>query len=325
MNEAENLDRLMGSLVELGFYRPDLHSYLESSEVANTIPYRQQDRIGDDLMDYQLTIKRRQETGELYPESYQATLLKTHPVPHRRFGQIDTLDLEKRIKGVDWDKYVRDTSANEKEIASISEDIFELGVSRNSDARDIARRLQMRYWLHTPIEQYLTFGKYVGDYEKTHQFTLNNDFSDISAREAYNLLSGRGVLKFYQKENEPGNLYTHWKVIDEGQLKTLLDYDFMKMLKQLPLAEMQIDRTGPQLIYDLIRGERPAVTLLKDNRQVPAFVEADPREQSLNLYSRDLQKLDLNEFLPKESRQIKQPPKITGPKRKLGKNKGWSL
>lgn len=34
------------------------------------------------------------------------------------------------MKEVDWNKYVRDTSANEKEIARISEDIFELGVSK---------------------------------------------------------------------------------------------------------------------------------------------------------------------------------------------------
>lgn len=175
----------------------------------------------------------------------------------------------------------------------------------------------------------MTFGKYVGDYEKTHQFALNNDFSDISAREAYNLLSGRGVLKFYQKADELANLYTHWKVIDEGQLQTLPDYDFMRLLKQLPITEMQQDRTGPQLIYDQIRGERPAVNLLKDNRQVPAFIEANPRVQSLTLYSRDLQKLDLNGFLPKESHREKvknkQPPKITGPRQKQGKNKGRSI
>lgn len=78
----------MGSLVELGFHRPDLYSYLESFEGADVIPYRQQERIGDDLMNYQLTIKRREQTRELYPESYQETLLKTHPVPHRRLGKL---------------------------------------------------------------------------------------------------------------------------------------------------------------------------------------------------------------------------------------------
>jgi hypothetical protein len=329
MNEAENLDRLMGSLLELGFHRPNLYSYLESFEGADVIPYRQQERIGDDLMNYQLTIKRREETGLLYPESYQATLLKTHPMAHGKFGEIDTSKLEKRLKETDWNNYAQQVVASDKHVCKIFDDVFELSLNGDKQAKDIARRLKLRYWLNSPVEKHLQVANYAPDYEKTLQFDLNGDFSDISAREAYNLLLGRGVLKFHQTETETGNLYTHWKVIDDGRLKTLPDYDFMKTLKSLPIVEMQQNRTGSQLIYDLIRGERPAVTLLKDNRQIPGFIEANPRDQTLSLYSQSLEKLALNDFLPKESHQVKiqnqRPPKLTKPRRKPGKNKGRSI
>ncbi|WP_214072584.1 hypothetical protein [Mucilaginibacter sp. dw_454] len=315
----------MASLVELGFHRPDLYSYLESFGDTDIILLRQQERIGDDLMNYQLTIKRREETGELFPESYQAMLLKTHPIPHGKFGEIDTSELEKRMKGTDWQNYVQQVMAGDSKVSKIFDDVFELSLNHSHQAKDIARRLKLRYWLNTPIEKHLQVTTYAPDYEKTRHFDLKGDFSDISAREAYNLLSGRGVLKFYQKENEPTNLYTHWKAIDNGKLIKLPDYDFMKLLKQLPITEMQLDRTGPQLIYDLIRGERSPVSLLKDNLLVSAFIEANPREQSLALYNSKLEKIELNEFLPNQPRQVKLLPKITGPRRKPGKNKGRSI
>lgn len=54
--------------------------------------------------------------------------------------------------------------------------------------------------------------------DKSHEFPIRYDFSDVHIREAYNLLSGRGVKKFY-----PGQVADtfqgKWVVLGEANCK----------------------------------------------------------------------------------------------------------
>lgn len=329
--KEHNLEQLVSQLSQLGFHKTGMYDYLEGCWGMDVIPHYQRERIGDDEMSYQLRIKKDDTTGSYHPEGYQAVLLKTHPVPHGTFGGIDTLQLEQHLKGVNWNAYSKKALEDPK-ILGIVTDVIDLAAWQHSrDAKDISARLQLRYWLHTPVEQEFNIAQHIHAYEKRAYFPLNNGLSDIHAREAYNLLSDRAVLKFYQLKDDPNTFFSHWKAFTNGELKTYPAYDLMKVLKSLSIEEINHDRTGPQLIYDLVRGERVRAVLNKDDVALRSvYLEAEPRRQTMNLYDSNLQPLNIREHLPatgKDIDEFKKPttPKITPPKRKPGKNKGRSI
>lgn len=163
---------------------------------------------------------------------------------------------------------------------------------------------------------------------KSHEFPIRYDFSDVHIREAYNLLSGRGVKKFYRTD-DPNTFQGEWTVINNGKLETLPNYDFMAILRELPIKELQLDLTGPKLIYELIIGDRAPILLLQDNVPVPAYLEANPRAGSVNIYNASGTMLDLTTLREKG---IIQKAKMAVPdrkprifKRKPGRNNGRKM
>jgi hypothetical protein len=329
MTKEENIEQLVSQLSDMGFHKPNMYSYLEDCWGMDVISHYQRERIGDDEMSYQVAIKRDGVSGFYYPEGYEAILLRTHPVHHGRFNDIDTQKLEQQLKEVNWNEYMPKNTRQDDKVFRVILEVVDLAVWQNKEAQDISRRLQLRYWLHTPVEQDLNVAQYISDYQKSYYFPLNNGFADIHAREAYNLLSGRGVLKFYQQENEPDNLCTHWKVIRGGKLATLSDFDFIKALRELPIEEINNDRTGPQLIYNLIRGERCTIHLNKDREKETGYIEVDPEKRSFKLYNANMTELNVDYYhlndVQKQQYVKNNPAKITPAKKSKGKNKGRSL
>jgi hypothetical protein len=161
---------------------------------------------------------------------------------------------------------------------------------------------------------------------KSHEFPIRYDFSDFHIREAYNLLSGRGVKKFY-----PGQVADtfqgKWIVLGNGELETLPNYDFMAILKGLPIKELELDITGPKLIYELIIGDRAPILMLIDNVPTPAYLEANPRAVTVNIYDGKGTPIDLSVLREKNIRQeIRKPAqKNRSIKRKSLRNKGRQL
>jgi len=291
MKEEDNLERLVDTLIELGFPKTNMREYIEGCEGLNEIPYFHRRRFGDDEMSYQLTIKKDNASGLYYPQGYEATLLQTHPVRHGSFGAIDTYELEQQMKKITWNKTLQEV-AYDPDAVKIYEDMNEL-LAGNAQAKDIAHRLQLRYWIHTPIEQHLDIYKHISDYQKHGYFPLNNGLADINTREAYHLLSGRAVLKFYQKADGPQRFYTNWNLYDKDKLITLPNYNLVLLLKNAGVKEATQDASGVQLIYDLIRGERPLVHIKKDNSEITVYIEADPRLKSLAVYDKDLNRIEI--------------------------------
>lgn len=285
MMQSEDWDKLTERLSETGFTKPGMRDYLEGCDGMETIPYYQRTRYGDDEMAWQVWITRKADTGLYEPDGYNAVLIRTHPVPHDVFGSIDTGELEERMKRIDWNKFdIREKNIEElAQTSDIVDDVLQLAGSKSSKARDVAQRLQLRYWLHTPIEQRINIVKNIYRYEKRASFDLHGDIGDIHAKEAYNLLSGRGVLKFHREQDRPDIFSGVWKQFHNNILQTYPAYDLMLLLRSLPIHELQNDSQGPQLIYDLIQGERVPIHLGRFGE--PAFIEADPKEQSVRMYS----------------------------------------
>ncbi len=319
--EGENLERLVETVIELGFPKTNMREYIEGCEGLEEIPFFHRRKIGDDQISYLLTIKSDKETGLYYPLGYEATLLQTHPIAHGHFNGIDTRQLEQRLKEVNWNDYEPRSNLQDDTISRIIEDVDTLAASQDKQARDISRRLQLRYWLHTPVEQERNVAQYKSNYQKYCYFPLNNGFADINTREAYHLLSRRAVLKFYQKEGEPQHFYTHWKAYDKGKLVTFPDYDLVSLLKKAGVSEASQDGPGAQLIYELIRGRRPLVHIKKDKSETATYIEADPRQQSLKFYDSGLNTKEI----PELKKYVPHRYQINIHKKKQNKNRGRSL
>lgn len=324
MTKEENLDNLIYQLTELGFPRTALYEYLDSCFGMERIPYDYRKRTGDDLISYHLTIGQDTASGSYMPEGYQATLLQTHPIQHARIDGIDTFKLEQRLKAIDWNSYIPKNNEVGGDMFRAIIDVVNLSLSGTKGAADISRRLQLRHWLGTPVGQDLNVSSHIDDYQKSHYFQLKNDLTDVSTAEAYNLLSGRAVMKFRQVEDQQGDFKAEWKELSDGKLKPLPDYDFMAILKALPVPEAHSETTGSKLVYDLIKGDRVAVTFEENGKSSPVYLEANPRERTISVFDRNMIRLYPEALRSQTNRKLLNPKQAPA-KKSPGKNKGRSI
>jgi hypothetical protein len=91
-------------------------------------------------------------------------------------------------------------------------DVLSLELSGIKEAIDIAHSLQAKYWSGTDVEKYIRLSYPKDQYLKSCYFLIENNITDITVKEAYNLLCGRGVFKFYTKPQMPSIIHGHWKL-----------------------------------------------------------------------------------------------------------------
>ena len=138
-------------------------------------------------------------------------------------------------------------------------------------------------------------------------FTLNKG-NDITAKEAYNLISGRSIQKnaeITDKQNltesgEPTKRKEEvWmkldfeKKNDQGQFsfKTFYKnygFDLDKAVTTHPIKELNDPDHRERLMSSLKRGNLQSVTLEKNGTEEKAFVAASPQFKNLSLYDKDL-------------------------------------
>src|ERR1700744_3434722 len=172
MMQETDWERLTENLAELGFTKPNMQSYLEGCAGMDKIDYYQRARYGDDEMSWQMSIAKDKQTDLYYPKGFQATLLQTHPVRHGYFEGIDTHELEQRIKHTDWQKFLYGTARIDRQASSIIDDVMTLAASKDVQARDVSKRLQLRYWLHSPVEQHVNIVIHAAEYQRNFYFPL---------------------------------------------------------------------------------------------------------------------------------------------------------
>lgn len=179
--------------------------------------------------------------------------------------------------------------------------------------------------------------------EKSQTFYINKN-SGITAKEAYNLLSGRAVNK--DLVNKEGKEFNAWVQLD-FQEKDKNDnfkvkhytqgygYDLDAAIKRYPIKGLENDEERTKLIKALEKGNLQQVTFAKDGKDEKMFVEANPQYKSLNVYDHKLEKVfqgidkkekpNATDKSVEKSETIKQDVDDDGPGKKQSKRKGVNI
>lgn len=144
-----------------------------------------------------------------------------------------------------------------------------------------------------------------------------NKGSNITLKEAYNLMSGRAVHK--NLTNKEGQEYSAWvqlnfKETDQAGNFKLKQYhenygfNLKEVVEKYPILELKTEQGRDDLIRSLEKGNKQSVTL--DGEGNPRiFVEANPQFKTLNAYDAALQRIknvrDMQEEKQAEGQQKK--------------------
>lgn len=149
------------------------------------------------------------------------------------------------------------------------------------------------------------------DQEKSQTFYINQN-AGITAREAFNLLSGRAVHK--ELTNATGQPYKAWVQLEpdsqgEGgktrlrQFHENYGYELEKTLRPYAIREFHDPQQKEQLLRSLQRGNVQQVTVLLDGQEVKRFIEASPQYKTINAYDEKLRPVKRETLLRPESQQ----------------------
>jgi|APTNR8051073442_1049403.scaffolds.fasta_scaffold00018_213 hypothetical protein len=134
--------------------------------------------------------------------------------------------------------------------------------------------------------------------EKTQTFYVTKN-SGITAKEAYNLLSGRSVNKdLTNKEGQPFNAWLQLDFAEKDkndnfkvkQYHQGYGYELEPVLNRYPIKELGNDEEKVKLIKSLEKGNLQPVTFIKEGQEQKMFIEANPQFKTLNLYDAKMEK-----------------------------------
>jgi hypothetical protein len=135
--------------------------------------------------------------------------------------------------------------------------------------------------------------------DKAQTFYVTKN-SGMTAKEAYNLLSGRSVNKdLTNKEGQPFNawLQLDFKEKDKNdnfkvkQYHSGYGYDLEAVLNRYPIKELSNDEDRLKIMKSLEKGNIHQVTFLKEGKEDKMHIEANPQFKTLNLYDVKMQKV----------------------------------
>ncbi|MBK1439788.1 hypothetical protein JHJ32_07325 [Parapedobacter sp. ISTM3] len=264
--------------------------------------------------------------GKPYLHGYRATLFDTHPIEHGVFGGIDTRELEERMKDKDWNNSL-------PELPGVFRDIVQLSLCGREKAVDIAERLEARYWLGTPVEIHLNIGRLREKFAKEHYFQAAFAPSNITAKKAYNLLSGRFIVRY--EDTRPGYYKATWvglKQVDGAasaksfEEAVYPDFEYGVQLRQLGVLEMATREKGYPLIGCLMDGDLVPANIITGEHVRPVWLSVDPGKRRVVVHGEDLRELDISAATPEQdSTEIREDKLSEALGAKKGKRKGKSI
>jgi hypothetical protein len=134
--------------------------------------------------------------------------------------------------------------------------------------------------------------------EKTQTFYITKN-SGITAKEAYNLLSGRAVNKdLHNKEGQP---YNAWLQLDfqekdkndnhkVKQYHAGYGYDLEMVLAKYPIKEQLNEGDKKKVMESLEKGNLVQVTFAREGGEDKMFIAANPQYKNLDLYNAKMEK-----------------------------------
>jgi hypothetical protein len=149
--------------------------------------------------------------------------------------------------------------------------------------------------------------------DKSQTFYIKKN-SGVTAKEAYNLLSGRAVNK--DLTNSEGQPYNAWLQIDWSQKEAngnhkfkvvhqAYGYDLDKVLSKFPIKDLDGAVFKERLLKSLERGNLHEVVFQKGDSAERRLIEANPQFKTLNVYDLSMKKLFI-ENEKKEAKDMKQ-------------------
>lgn len=134
--------------------------------------------------------------------------------------------------------------------------------------------------------------------EKTQAFYITKN-SGITAKEAYNLLSGRAVNK--DLNNKEGQPYNAWLQLDfkekdkhdnykVKQYHQGYGYDLEMVMSKYPIKEQLNADEKTKLLKSLEKGNLTQVTFAREGGEDKMFVAANPQYKNLDIYDAKMEK-----------------------------------
>lgn len=246
-----------------------------------------------------------------YLYGYTATLLETHPIHHGIYEQIDTEQLEGQLKEGKW---LTDAVLFSQLYARITE----LSVCGNSSAKDIAQRLEARYWLGTTVDRCVNGDLLRKKFGRKHFFHCGQQgVSNVSLLQAYNLMSGRPVLRF--EETKPTVYTGYWFGLKRFQ-KPLISMDrelvwfeekrypgFVPhlLLRNLPIKDIEQEGSEMLLVQQLVNGGFAHTVIKIAGEKRSCQICADAENNRLRLFNAKSQEFSL--LISSPEKKIEQP------------------
>lgn len=137
--------------------------------------------------------------------------------------------------------------------------------------------------------------------ERLEQTIYINKGSNITLKEAYNLMNGRSVNK--NLTNKDGQVYNAWIQLDfkqtdaHGNFKIKpyhenYGYNLEEALAKHPIKELNNDEFKKGLMDSLKKGNLQSATFRKGTEEVQHYIEANPQFKNINIYDTNMQRLD---------------------------------
>jgi len=137
--------------------------------------------------------------------------------------------------------------------------------------------------------------------EALEQTFYINKGSNITMKEAYNLMEGRAVNK--DLTSKEGQVYNSWVQMDfkeadsSGNFKLNqyhqnYGYDLEVALSKHPIKELDTPKFKEDLMDSLKKGNLQSATFLKDGKEVKQYIEANPQFKTINAYDGNLKRID---------------------------------
>ncbi|HEY5391485.1 MAG TPA: JAB domain-containing protein, partial [Hanamia sp.] len=131
---------------------------------------------------------------------------------------------------------------------------------------------------------------------ESQKFYINKG-KGITAKEAFNLLSGRAVNK--DLTNKEGVTYNAWVKLKPSETNSEkgnrdfqifgenYGFDLEKTLSKYPVKEMETPEAVDRLMNSLKKGNSQAVTFIQNGEESPKFISANPQFKNLSVYNQD--------------------------------------
>ena len=337
--EQEKLEQFAGHVESLGFIGLPLDRFYGAVRFFNVDGINVQNyrrSFGQDDVRYNLKFVA---DDQRYPKltGFEATLRHVPTIEHGIFRGIDTAVLEENMRRINWRRGEKnDPEPNSPpEDGALLSDVFgklnELSASDNPNVRRLADSLKVKYWSDTQMAIASDLAEIIPQFEKTHFFKVDGKFDDITAKDAYNLLSSRSVMKFEQVSQD--NFVAYWLALEPSkqglQLVRYDAFDLAESVKGLPLLEPS--QKGFDLYQSVIEGNPVFAHVLIDGKRVMVSLSADPKNKDVVLRDERGNSLPLEplRMSQKESKRQKKGTPSGKPrliKRKPpGKNRGRSM